>query len=85
MVHLFPMFRLLLVTLILGFSSSLDAAQSQTALDDGFDPKALEAIAIKHGFKDLDEWSTVASSVAMSNAYAIQGKKNPERSKMPSS
>src|SRR5262245_18692941 len=130
MVHLFPKLWLLLAALIFGFSVSLDAAQSQTAHDDGFDPKALdaiaesarqvpltedmvnrliasypdmraasakfdatelpeqspgtdgtnsdldamsadkrkalEAIATKHGFKDLDEWSSVASSVAMS-------------------
>ncbi len=37
--------------------------------------KALEEVAAKHGFKNLDEWSTVASSVVMSYAYAMQGKK----------
>jgi hypothetical protein len=36
---------------------------------------ALEAVATKHGFKDLDEWSSVASSVVMSYTYALQEKK----------
>jgi hypothetical protein len=37
--------------------------------------KALEAIAVKYGFKDLEEWSLVASSVAMSYTYALQIKR----------
>lgn len=139
MILTFPKFRPLLAALILSFFASLEAAQGQAALDDGFDPKALdaitesvhlvpltedmvnrliasypdmratsakfdatelpehppaagdansdlgamppdkrkalEAVATKYGFKDLDEWSSVASSVAMSYAYALQGKK----------
>jgi|GEM_PF-2880326 len=35
---------------------------------------ALEAVAKKHGFKDLEEWSLVANSVVMSYVYAAQGK-----------
>ena len=35
----------------------------------------LEAVATKYGFKNLSEWSDVASSVVMSYAYAVQGKK----------
>ena len=35
---------------------------------------ALEAVATKHGFKNLEEWSDVASAVAMSYTYAIQEK-----------
>ena len=36
---------------------------------------ALEAVAKKHGFKDLQEWSDVANSVVMTYIYAAQGKK----------
>jgi hypothetical protein len=36
--------------------------------------KALEDVATKHGFKSLDEWSTVGSSVVMSYAYACRGR-----------
>ncbi len=36
---------------------------------------ALEAVAKKHGFKDLQEWTDVANSVVMSYVYAAQGKK----------
>ena len=28
--------------------------------------KAMEEVATKHGFKDLEEWTTVASSIVMS-------------------
>ena len=36
---------------------------------------ALEKVATKHGFKDLEEWSNVANSVVMTYVYAAQGKK----------
>ena len=36
--------------------------------------KAMEEVATKHGFKDLDEWMTVASTVAMSYAQLREGK-----------
>ncbi|HZJ11458.1 MAG TPA: hypothetical protein VFD26_02255 [Methyloceanibacter sp.] len=36
---------------------------------------ALEAVATKHGFKDLEEWTDVANSVVMSYVYAAQNKK----------
>ncbi len=36
--------------------------------------KAMEEVATKHGFKDLEEWMTVASTVAMSYAHLREGK-----------
>ena len=36
---------------------------------------ALEEVAKKHGFSDLQEWSDVANSVVMTYIYAAQGKK----------
>lgn len=36
---------------------------------------ALETVAKRHGFKDLQEWTDVANSVVMSYVYAAQGKK----------
>jgi hypothetical protein len=53
------------------------AGDSNTDLDAMPKEKreALEAVAVKHGFKDLNEWSSVATSVTMSYAYAMQGKK----------
>jgi hypothetical protein len=51
-----------------GSNSDLDAMPADKR-------SALEDVAKKHGFKDLDEWSTAASSVVMSYAYAMQGKK----------
>lgn len=35
---------------------------------------AMSAVATKHGFKDLQEWSDVAQSVVMSYAYLREGK-----------
>ena len=34
----------------------------------------MTAVATKHGFKDLQEWSDVAQSVVMSYAYLREGK-----------
>ncbi len=42
---------------------------------------AMNAIAKAHGFKDVDDWSVVASSIAMSYAYGLQGKKPGEVAK----
>ena len=36
---------------------------------------ALETVAKKHGFSDLQEWSDVANSVVMTYIYLAQGKK----------
>jgi hypothetical protein len=36
--------------------------------------KAMEEVATKHGFKDLEEWMTVASTLAMSYAHLREGK-----------
>lgn len=44
--------------------------------------RAMEAVAAKHGFKDLEEWITVTSSVAMSYAYVREGKSPDDRKKM---
>jgi hypothetical protein len=38
-------------------------------------------VATANGFKDLDEWSVVGSSIAMSYTYALQGKKPGELAK----
>jgi hypothetical protein len=37
--------------------------------------RALEEVAAKYGFKTLDDWTAVASSVVMSYTYAKQGKR----------
>lgn len=42
---------------------------------------AMTAVATANGFKDLDEWSVVGSSIAMSYTYAMQGKKPGEVAK----
>jgi hypothetical protein len=42
--------------------------------------KAMEDVATKHGFRDLDEWVAVTSSVAMSYAYVREGK-SPKNSR----
>ena len=42
---------------------------------------AMTAVATANGFKDLDDWSVVGSSIAMSYTYAIQGKKPGEVTK----
>jgi hypothetical protein len=42
---------------------------------------AMTAVATANGFKDLEEWSVVGSSIAMSYTYALQGKKPGELSK----
>jgi hypothetical protein len=44
--------------------------------------EAMTAVATKHGFKDLEEWSAVASSVVMSYAYLREGKVRDELDKM---
>lgn len=44
--------------------------------------KAMEEVATKHGFKDLEEWTTVASSIVMSYAYVREGKRVGELDKM---
>lgn len=36
--------------------------------------KAMDEVATKHGFKDVEEWIAVASTVAMSYAYLREGK-----------
>lgn len=36
--------------------------------------KAMDEVAVKHGFKNVEEWSEVASTVAMSYAYVREGK-----------
>jgi hypothetical protein len=36
--------------------------------------KAMEEVATKHGFKDLEEWMTVASTVAMSYAHLARAR-----------
>jgi hypothetical protein len=38
-------------------------------------------VATANGFKDLDDWSVVGSSIAMSYTYALQGKKPGELAK----
>jgi hypothetical protein len=43
---------------------------------------AMTAVATKHGFKDLQEWSDVAQSVVMSYAYLREGKGPEELDKM---
>lgn len=43
---------------------------------------AMTAVATKHGFKDLQEWSDVAQSVVMSYAYLREGKGLQELDKM---
>jgi hypothetical protein len=43
---------------------------------------AMTAVATKHGFKDLQEWSDVAQSVVMSYAYLREGKGLNELDKM---
>jgi hypothetical protein len=43
--------------------------------------EAMNAVATANGFKDLDEWSVVGSSIAMSYTYALQGKKPGELAK----
>ena len=43
---------------------------------------AMTEVAIKHGFKDLQEWSDVAQSVVMSYAYLREGKGLNELDKM---
>ena len=40
--------------------------------------KAMEEVASKHGFKDLEEWMTVASTVAMSYAQLREGKRQQD-------
>ena len=42
----------------------------------------MTAVATKHGFKDLQEWSDVAQSVVMSYAYLREGKGLQELDKM---
>ena len=42
---------------------------------------AMTEVATADGFKDLEEWSVVGSSIAMSYTYALQGKKPGELSK----
>jgi hypothetical protein len=42
---------------------------------------AMTAVATANGFKDLEEWSVVGSSIAMSYTYALQGKKPGELAK----
>ena len=44
--------------------------------------EAMTAVATKHGFKDLQEWSDVAQSVVMSYAYLREGKGLDELDKM---
>ena len=43
--------------------------------------EAMTAVAAANGFKDLDEWSVVGSSIAMSYTDAMQGKKPGEAAK----
>lgn len=42
---------------------------------------AMTEVATANGFKDLDDWSIVGSSIAMSYTYALQGKKPGEIAK----
>lgn len=42
---------------------------------------AMTAVATANGFKDLDDWSVVGASIAMSYTYALQGKKPGEVAK----
>ena len=44
--------------------------------------EAITAVATKHGFRDLQEWSDVAQSVVMSYAYLREGKGLQELDKM---
>jgi hypothetical protein len=44
--------------------------------------EAMTAVATKHGFTDLQEWSDVAQSVVMSYAYLREGKGLQELDKM---
>ena len=46
---------------------------------------AMTAVATANGFKDLEDWSVVGSSIAMSYTYALQGKKPGELAKAISS
>jgi hypothetical protein len=39
---------------------------------------AMSAVATAHGFKDVDDWAAVGSSIAMSYTYALQGKQPGE-------
>jgi hypothetical protein len=43
--------------------------------------EAMMKVATANGFKDLDEWSVVGASIAMSYTYALQGKKPGEVAK----
>jgi DNA-binding NtrC family response regulator len=43
--------------------------------------EAMTKVAVANGFKDLDEWSVVGASIAMSFTYALQGKKPGELAK----
>lgn len=47
--------------------------------------KAMEAVATKHGFKDLEEWIAVTNSVAMSYAYLREGKSQKDLDAMVAS
>jgi hypothetical protein len=42
---------------------------------------AMTEVATANGFKDLEDWSVVGSSIAMSYTYALQGKKPGELAK----
>jgi hypothetical protein len=42
---------------------------------------AMTAVATANGFKDLEDWSVVGSSIAMSYTYALQGKKPGKQAK----
>ncbi len=43
--------------------------------------EAMTKVAVDNGFKDIDDWSVVGSSIAMSYTYALQGKKPGEVTK----
>jgi hypothetical protein len=59
-----------------------DASQNDIASMPADKRDAMTAVATKHGFKDLQEWSDVAQSVVMSYAYLREGKGPQELDKM---
>ncbi|MCJ7526942.1 MAG: hypothetical protein MUO37_02340 [Methyloceanibacter sp.] len=65
--------------------SDSDKGDSDKSDLDALPPEkreAMTAVATKHGFKDLQEWSDVAQSVVMSYAYLREGKGLDELDKM---
>ncbi len=65
--------------------AQLSCYKAKPSSDESLSPEkraAMTAVATKHGFKDLQEWSDVAQSVVMSYAYLREGKGLQELDKM---